>query len=297
MPSHHRLCLLRDSVASVNVRFTVNNKGVLYFCAICAGWYSSALPAQLAETAYLVTEDAYPVDPGNTEVEFNYSYVTADNFFDSDGDRTASGKIEGQIFSATATRGLKDNLDVALSVSWRDVSRDDDGTLADELGTVTVTAKYLFYRNETKDIAVSWLPGFTFPFKDSSGTEGVAPGQDFTSINNMLVLTYTEEGFSASADVAVNIAVSGDRGDQVVEYLIDGAVGYQISPRLKALAELNFTYSFLKNLSDANVGSVVVGAVANVTNSFRVDLGIQYTMVGRDAASANIFLANFSKTF
>ncbi len=87
--------MLRESVASVNVRFTVNNKGALYFCAICAGWYSSALPAQLAETAYLVTEDAYPVDPGNTEVEFNYSYVTADNFFDSDGiDKSRAGKIE-----------------------------------------------------------------------------------------------------------------------------------------------------------------------------------------------------------
>ncbi len=126
MPSHHRLCLLRESVASVNVRFTVNNKGALYFCAICAGWYLSALPAQVAESAYLVTEDAYPVDPGNTEAEFNYSYVTADNFFDSDGDLTESGKIEGQIFTITTTRGLRENLDFAFSVVWRDVTRDDD---------------------------------------------------------------------------------------------------------------------------------------------------------------------------
>ena len=151
---------------------------------LATGLHPAPTIANDAESAKLITEDAFPVDPGSTELEFGYHYATADTLFNNDGQVFARGDLSGQIILAKATRGIKSGLDASIEFGWRDLIEDEDGELGDGIGNVTVSAKWLFSHHDQKGLALAWLPGFTAPFAGDAVNERIAPGQNYWSMNN-----------------------------------------------------------------------------------------------------------------
>ena len=66
---------------------------LLIFVPVMTGGLPNLAFADNTETAKLVTEDAFPVDTGSTELEFSYQYVTADTLFDNDGEVITRGDL------------------------------------------------------------------------------------------------------------------------------------------------------------------------------------------------------------
>jgi len=253
--------------------------------------------AGYAENAKLVPEDAFPVDADSTELEFGYQYVTADTSFDYDGDVIVRGELEGQIIVAKMTHGIREGLDASIEVAWRDVIEDSDSQLGDGIGNVTVTAKWLFYQNDEKGLAVGWVTGFTAPFAGDAVNERLAPGQDYWSINNLLVLTNVVGGFNLNLDVGHFLTIGNDRGDQRSEFIADVAVGRQLGSWLQLEAELNYGHATVSRGNGSVNFAVTAGAIMNISDSMRIDIGLQKIIDGRNADKTTFWIANFSKTF
>ena len=270
---------------------------LLIFVPVMTGGLPNLAFADNTETAKLVTEDAFPVDTGSTELEFSYQYVTADTLFDNDGEVITRGDLAGQIIVAKATHGIREGLDASIEVAWRDLIKDADSQLGDGIGNVTVSAKWLFFQDNGKGLAVAWVPGFTASFAGESVDGRVAPGQDYWSMNNLLALTYVVGGFNLNLGVGHFLALGNDRGDQRNEFIADIAVGQQLSSWLQLEAELNYGHATVSRGNGSVNFAVTVGAIMNVSNSVRIDIGLQKILDGRNADKATIWLANFSKTF
>ena len=184
-----------------------------------------------------------------------------------------------------------------MELSWRDVIKDEANQLGDNIGNLTVTAKWLFYQSNEMDLTVAWLPGFTAPVAGSASGENIAPGQDYWSLNNLLVLTHVDGRFNFNMDVGLFLPVGGDRGDQRVELIGDVAAGYQATPMIQVFAELNFGQATISGGADSANYAATAGVTLNVTDSMRIDLGLQTVVYGRNADRDRFWLANFSKTY
>ncbi len=84
---------------------------------------------------------------------------------------------------------------------------------------------------------------------------------------------------------------------QASEFIGDIAVGRQLSSWLQLEAELNYGHATVSRGNGSVNFAVTVGAIMNVSNSVRIDVGLQQVLDGRNADKATIWLANFSKTF
>ena len=270
---------------------------LLFFLPMMVGGMPVFALAQNTETAKLVAEDALPLDAGNTEHEFRYQYVTAETLFDNDGNRIIRGELKGQIIVAKATRGLGKGIDASIEVAWRDVIKDADGDLGDGIGNATVNAKLLLHQDDEKKLAVAWVPGFTAPFAGTSATERLAPGQDYWSINNLLVLTYVDGGFNLNLDVGHFLPLGDERDDIRSEFIGDVAVGWQLNSWLQFEAEYNYGHASASRGNGSINHAATIGAIMNVSDSVRIDMGLQEVLDGRNADNASIWIVNFSKTF
>ena len=270
---------------------------LLILVPVMAGGLPILALADNVETAKLVTEDAFPVDAGDTELEFGYQYATADTLFDTDGEVIARGDLKGQIIVAKVTHGIRERLDASIEVTWRDLIEDTDNELGDGIGNITVNAKWLFYQNNEKGLAVGWVPGFTAPFAGDRVNERLAPGQDYWSINNLLVLTYVVGGFNLNVDVGHFLAIGDKRGDQRSEFIGDVAFGWQLNTWLQFQAEFNYGHASASRGNGSVNYAATIGAVMNVSDSVRIDVGLQEVVVGRNADNVTVLIANFSKTF
>jgi hypothetical protein len=270
-----------------------------YPALILAFWLAGTGPllAQ-AETAKLVTEDALPVDPGVLEVEFGYQIGEAGRIFDEHGQSANRERLAGHLLALKATRGIKEGLDAAVELSWRNVLEDEEEALADSLGNVAVTAKWRVFSSTSGRAALSWVPGITAPLSDSSrSTERVAPGQVYWSADNLLAFTFAGNVFNLSADAGYFLAVGGERGDQRGELVADAAVGFQITGWLQPVVELNFSEAYAKNAEDSTSLRATWGVVLSLPRATRLDLGLQKVIDGKNADRVTALLANFSVSF
>jgi hypothetical protein len=269
----------------------------LSFLAVIATGLPIVALADNVETAKFVTEDAFPVDAGSTELEFAYQYVTADSVFDNNGNVSVRGDLSGQIITAKASHGIGEGLDVSVQVAWRDMIEDADNQISDGIGNVTVSAKWMFYQNSEKGLAVGWVPGFTAPIAGDAVSEKLTPGQDYWSVNNLLVLTYVVDAFNLNVDIGHFLPVGDNRDEQRDEFIGDIAVGWQLNSWMQLAAELNFGHATVSRGNGSVNRALTVGAVMTVDDSMRLDIGQQTVEGGRNAEKFTIWLVNFSKTF
>jgi hypothetical protein len=232
----------------------------------------SASPA-VAETAKLITEDALTVDPGKTEVEFGYSFLTTNRTFTDGNDLAHRTTLAGQVLSSNATHGF----------SLRDVLQDESKELADGLGNVTINAKWRFFESQGGGVAISWLPGFTAPFGSTDNSTKVAPGQDFWSLDNTLALTFVAERFNLNVDAGYALPIGEKRGDRRGSWIGDVAIGYQLTFWFQPEVEFNYSHDRVASPGgDSELFALTVGAILNLSSSLRLDLGVQQALYGRN---------------
>ena len=249
------------------------------------------------ETAKVATEDAPTVDPGRTEVELTYSFGHAGRVFNSAGHVRDRGALDVQLFTVTATRGLVDGLDTALSVAWQDLIEDGDDEFDDGVGNVVVNAKWRFFQSGDGTVALSWLPGFTAPFSGDARGEEFVPLQDYWSLDKLVALTLVGERFNLSFDAGYSLPFGGDRDDDCGNITGNAAVGYQLTPWFQPEVELGYGYGFVDGETDADSLAGTAGVILNLPRDLRIDLAFRHTLYGRNIELGMGVLANFSVTF
>ncbi len=250
-----------------------------------------------AETAKLITEDAFAVDAARTELELGYQYATAERLFSDDGQQINRGALRGQSALVKVTRGIRSGLDVSLEIVWRELIEDVVGDSLERTGNFTANTKWQFFENEKQSIAVAWVPGVTGAFAGVTLGAGLAPGQNYWSVNNLLVLSYGKGAFNLNLDAGHFLPIGDDRHDQRSQLIGDIAAGWQLRPWLQLGAEVNFGHATVSR-GNGSVGLAVTGnAILNVSETVRIDVGVQEVLDGRNADDATIWVANFSKTF
>jgi hypothetical protein len=251
-----------------------------------------------AETAKLVTEDAPPVDPGATEIELGYQFGGAKKAYDSANKITKRGTLAGQIFLLKVTHGIADGLDAAVEVEARDLLKDEEKQLDDGAGNVHANVKWRLWESEAAGVTLSWLPGFTAPFSEPSENEPIlSPGQDYWSLNNLVAFTVHGERVTWSLDAGYVLPIGDHRDDDRGELQAGAALGYQLCSWLQPVVELNYAHGYVKNAPDADSFAATGGAILNVSDAVRLDLGAQQTFYGRNTDTVTRFLANLSVTF
>ncbi len=249
------------------------------------------------ETAKVATEDAPTVDPGRTEVELTYSFGHAGRVFNSAGHVRDRGTLDVQLFTVTATRGLVDGLDTALSVAWQDLIVDDDDEFDDGVGNVVVNAKWRFFQSGDGTMVLSWLPGFTAPFSGEARDREFIPLQDYWSLDNLVALTLVGERLNLSLDAGYVLPFGGERNTDRGNITGNAALGYQLTPWFQPEVELNYGHGFVDDGTDTDFLGATAGVILNLPRDLRLDLGFRQTFYGRNVELGTGVLANFSVTF
>jgi hypothetical protein len=258
---------------------------------------SSAGPS-FAESAKLITEDAFTVAEGRTEVELGYQLSAFAQSFDSSSDLVGRQTSIGHAFALQATRGVSSTVDVAAGGSWSELGRDDTEAPRDELGNAFAFAKWTFFVRDDQRVAFAWVPGLTAPFGVDNRDATISVGQDFYSLDNRLVFSYLTERVSINADSGYSLPVGGRRANQRGIFFADAAFGYQLEPWIQPIVEVSYSHGLVVG-ADGNSHLVVLGlgAVSNVSNAVRVDVGFLQGVFGRNTDSVTGFGVNFSVTF
>ena len=93
------------------------------------------------------------------------------------------------------------------------------------------------------------------------------------------------------------LALGDERGDQRSEFIGDVAVGWQLKDWLQLQAEINYGHASATRGNGSVHYAATIGAIMNVTDSVRIDVGLQGVVLGRNADNASVWIANFSKSF
>jgi hypothetical protein len=205
--------------------------------------------------------------------------------------------LDVQLFTVTATRGLVDGLDTALSVAWQDLIEDGDNEFDDGVGNVVANAKWRFFQSGDETVVLSWLPGFTAPFSGDARGKEFIPLQDYWSIDNLMALTFVGERFNLNFDAGYLLPFGGNRDDDRGNITGNAAVGYQLTPWFQPEIELNYGHGFVDDGTDSDSLGATAGVILNLPRDLRLDLGVRQTFYGRNVELGTGVLANFSVTF
>lgn len=245
------------------------------------------------ETAKLFTEDAPPVDPGRTEIEFDYAYFGARQAVNGAGQIRRRGRFSENDFVLRAKHGLVEDLDIAAVVGFTrfvDPDLPTESRAPGGLSELSFGAKWRFFAPEKWDFAVSYIPGFSFPIAGRTAPSFLGPPQDFHSFDHKFAMTKNIGRFTASADIGYAIPI-GRVGDSRGNMIADVAVGYQVLPWLQPEVELNWTHSFLRGGGEPDSLAVTAGVLLPFGDRWRVQVGVQQEIFGRNTDITTALLA------
>jgi len=253
------------------------------------------------------TLDASPVDPGHFEIESSYSYTQSKHFRDNAGDVHYRGLAREQTLGLSVTVGVIENVDMAVSSSYRwlkDNENDfdkDDGVFGPEtghgLGDLNISGRYRFFESKEHGLSLAYIGGFTLPTGNSSSVKEIGTSQEFWSFNQALVATKDWGKWTANVDVRYALPFGDKRENARGTLNSDIAVGYQVLPWLQPEVELNYSRNFLTNDNDQEVIATTVGLVMPINERIRLNTGVQQGLWGRNTDKATSLYAAVKLAF
>jgi len=253
------------------------------------------------------TLDAFPVDPGHFEVESSYLYTHSKRFWDNAGDVHDRGLAREQAIGLSVTAGVIENVDVAVSSSYRWMKdKENDFDKNDEvygpetghnLGDLNISGRYHFFESKEQSISLAYIGGFTLPTGSGSSVQEIGTSQEFWSFNQALVATKDWGKWTANVDVGYALPFGDKRENARGTLKTDIAVGYQILPWLQPEVELNYSRNFLSNDNDQEVIATTVGLVMPINERIRVNTGVQQGLWGRNTDKATSLYAAVKLAF
>jgi len=245
------------------------------------------------EHAKLNTEDATPVDPGHFELEFAYSFTRATRQWDDHWSGENRGLMREHGFEVGLTYGVVENLDVGFGVGWADIyDRDYD---ADDIAgphygrgatDLAIGAKWRFYHNEERGLSFAYVPGLTVPTGRRSNRNHIGPSQEFWSFDQRLAMSKDWGRWTMNADLGYSLPFGSRRDDARGTLDANLAVGHQLYEWLQPELELNYAHDFVHRGGDADVVAVTGGVIMPLSESWRVETGVQHAIAGRNADQA-----------
>ena len=236
------------------------------------------------ECAKLNTEDAVPVGPGEFELGFAYAFSRARRQWDDHWDGEKRGLTQEHAFEAGLTHGIADNLDIGVSWGYADIyDRDDPAGYGRGVTDLGVGAKWRFYHNEDTELSLAYLPGVTIPIGRRSDSDDIGPSQEYWSFDQKLAMTKFWGRWTMNADVGYSLPLGEDADG--ARGMLDGnvAVGYQVCTWLQPEIELNYAHEFVSGGDDADELAVTAGLIMPLGDTWRMDIGIQQSVAGRNS--------------
>ena len=252
---------------------------------------SPALPEEETicecECAKLNTDDAIPVGPGEFELGFVYSFTRATRQWDNHWNGENRGLTQEHAFEVGLTHGLVENFDIGISWGYADIyDREDPAGYGRGLMDLGVGAKWRFYHNEDLDLSLAYLPGITIPIGKRSNSSRIGPSQEYWSLDQKLAMTKFWGRWTMNADLGYSLPLGEDADG--AQGTLDGnvAVGCQVCGWLQPEIELNYAHEFVSSGDDADALAVTAGLIMPLRDTWRVDLGIQQPIAGRNSDRA-----------
>lgn len=253
------------------------------------------------------TPDASPVDPGHFEVESAYSYTHSKRFWNNNGDVHTRGLAREQSLSLSATAGVIENFDVAVSGNYvwlKDKENDFDENDAEfgpesghNFGDLDLSGRYRFFESKEQSLEFAYIAGLTIPTGSSSSREEIGTSQEFWSFNQTLVASKDWGKWTANADIGYALPFGDKRENARGTFNADVAIGYQVLPWLQPEVELNYGHDFLTDEEDSDVLAVTAGLVMPITDRLRVNLGMQQGVWGQNTDKATTLYAAVKLAF
>lgn len=271
-------------------------QSIMYLVIGIVGIGTPSAAALEPETAKLITEDAYTVDSGATEIELAYGYVVANRTFGNSNSRNDRGHTHEHVVNLAVTHGINDNLDGGLGFGGAHITdHEEEARDGDGFGDLGVGAKWLFYNWEESAVAASYLPGFIIPVGETSDDKKLGPGQDYWSFNQLLALTKNWGRVTSSYDLGFSLPFGDERDNERGTLVADAAVGYQVNEWFQPEFELNYQHGYIKDEGDADLFGLTIGAILNVADAWRIDTGVTSAVYGRN--SDQLFVASINLSY
>jgi hypothetical protein len=124
----------------------------------------------------------------------------------------------------------------------------------------------------------------------------LSPGLGFWTFDQRLVATLIERRWVGGVSASFFLPF-GDRDGARGFASADLGLGYQLMPWLKPELELNYAREFATGQKDADTVAATVGAIVNLSDALRADLGFRHDFYGRNADRRLSVIASFLWTF
>jgi len=242
-------------------------------------------------------EDAFPVEAGRTELELGYLYSTAARAFDDGGDTFRRDDNATHVGGFTAKYGFTSFLDAGIGI-FGAYSQDDDEPerSVTGLGDLFVNAKWRFYGEGDDGLHLAYQPDLSIPVGKHDDDKNLSPGLGFWTFDQRLVATLIERRWVGGVSASFFLPF-GDRNGARGFASADLGLGYQLMPWLKPELELNYVREFSTGQKDAETVAATVGAIVNLSDALRADLGFRHDFYGRNADRRLSVTASFLWTF
>lgn len=208
----------------------------------------------------LITEDADTQGRGNGQLELTAEYGH---------DEAADAREDALDLAAVLTWGLRDNLDVLLTIPYAraDTLAHGAETAVHGLGDVGLDAKWRFF--EAGRLSVAVKTGMSFASGDAAHNLGA--GHSNANVN--LVTSYETPlwGFHLHLGHLSNRNVHGERD---VIHHASVALTRMATDRLKLVADLG-RFTATDRAVDADIRFLTLGAIYEVRDDFDVDVGLK----------------------
>ena len=208
----------------------------------------------------LITEDTGTQGRGNGQLELTAEFGH---------DEAADAEEDAADLSAVLSYGLRDNLDVLLTLPYSRADAKADGatTTVQGLGDIGLDAKWRFF--EEGRLGVALKTGVTFATGDD--TRNLGAGKSNASVNLVASYETAQWGYYLHLGHLRNRNVHGERN---VIHHASVALTRTVSDRLKLVADLGrFTSTDRSTSVDARF--LTLGAIFGVRDDFDIDLGVK----------------------
>jgi Putative MetA-pathway of phenol degradation len=209
----------------------------------------------------LITEDTGTQGQGNWQLELTAEYGH---------EEVAGTEDDSGDFAAVLAYGLRDNLDLMLTLPYSHIESETGGatTTTNGLGDIGLDAKWRFF--EEGGLSVALKAGVIFP----SGDEAEGLGAGNTNFNANLISSYETGPWGYHLHLAYfsNRNVHDER-----EAILHGslALTYLAMENLRLVADLG-NYTTADRAYDEDTRFLTLGGIYGVNDDFDIDIGLRH---------------------
>lgn len=234
---------------------------------------SSLLFATVVQAAHpLITEDTGTQGKGRFQLELTAEHGYKDEDYAAERDRQ---------FAATLAYGIRDDMDLIVTIPYQRVSSDNAGDIETHSGKSDVgfDVKWRFYENENLSMALK--PGMTFPTGDD--TVGLSSGKSGYSLYHVTSFEPKPWAFHLSLGYWRNRNIADER--EGIWHVSFGGMR-ELEGKLKIVGDIGANTNTDKS-SNTETAFLILGAIYSFTQNF--DFGIKrgltnvetdYTLLG-----------------